>query len=139
MSDEVDYGLEDEHDQRLPSRAEAAAYLSDPRILHWVAEENGIVVGHLACHLIPARAGARRELLLYDIGTRAAHRRRGVGHLLVAALRQWMKETGVEDVWVLAEPEARSFYEACGFVAAPEQPHYMLLALGEAAASTGRK
>jgi hypothetical protein len=30
----------------------APAYLADPGVLHWVAEEDGRVVGELLCHLL---------------------------------------------------------------------------------------
>jgi hypothetical protein len=57
--------------ERPLSAGEAAAYLADPSVVHWVAEEEGRVVGDLLCHLLrlPSRDG--RELLLYSIGVPA--------------------------------------------------------------------
>jgi GNAT superfamily N-acetyltransferase len=95
---------------------EAAAYLADPAVLHWVAEEDGRIVGELLCHLLrlPSRDGL--ELLLYSIGVRASHRRRGVGRALVEEMLRWMRAEGVREVWVLADnPGAEEFYAACGF------------------------
>src|SRR5436309_403242 len=52
------------------SREAAAAYLADPSVLHWVAEEDGAVVGHLLCYVERRRRGDERQLLLYEIGVR---------------------------------------------------------------------
>ena len=96
--------------------AEAAAYLADPAVLHWVAGDDGSVVGELLCHVLPLPSGSGRELLLYSIGVRAAHRRRGVGTALVREMLAWARGGGIEEVWVLADnPGAEAFYAACGF------------------------
>ena len=75
-------------------------------MLHWVAEEDGVVVGHLLCYVELRRAGEARQLLLYEIGVRQASRRRGVGTRLMQAMRQWMKDEGVVEAWVLADNPA---------------------------------
>jgi hypothetical protein len=40
---------------------EAAAYL-EPTVLHWVAEEGGVVLGHLLSYVELRRAGEPRQL-----------------------------------------------------------------------------
>src|SRR5262245_47551463 len=63
--DEADFDLEGRGGPRSPlDPAAAAAYLADPAVLHWVAEEDGAVVGHLLCLVLPRRCGDARELLL---------------------------------------------------------------------------
>ena len=95
---------------------EAAAYLADPAVFHWVAEEGGSVVGELLCHVLRLASGTGRELLLYSIGVRAAHRRRGVGSGLVREMLAWARTEGIDEIWVLADnPEAEAFYTAHGF------------------------
>ena len=95
---------------------EATAYLTDPSVLHWVAEEGGLLVGELLCHVLRLPSGSGRELLLYAIGVRSAHRRRGVGAALVVEMLRWAEEAGIPEVWVLADnPGAEAFYAACGF------------------------
>lgn len=95
---------------------DAAAYLSDPAVLHWVAEEDGVVTGELLCHVLRLPSPTARELLLYSIGVRSSHRRRGVGTALVWEMLRWMEDAGVPEVWVLADnPGAEAFYAACGF------------------------
>jgi len=103
--------------------AAANAYLADPAILHWVAEQDGEVVGDLVCHVQRQSAGDPRELLLYDIGVRATHRRRGIGQRLVATMDAWMADHGVATVWLLADNSgAERFYSACGFHHDEPQP-----------------
>jgi GNAT superfamily N-acetyltransferase len=110
--------------------ADAAAYLTDPAVLHWVAERDGLVVGELLCHLLPLPFGAGRELLLYSIGVREGERRGGVGSALVAAMTGWMREAGVPEAWVLADnPGAEAFYAACGFVRGGEHDQGVLMLL----------
>ena len=85
-------------------------------MLHWVAEEDGRVVGELLCHLLRLPSGTGRELLLYSIGVRESHRRQGVGRALVEVMLRWMRDEGIPEVWVLADnPGAEAFYAACGF------------------------
>jgi aminoglycoside 3-N-acetyltransferase I len=100
----------------LPA-AEASAYLRDPAVVHWVAEVDGVVAGELLCHVLRLPSGTGRELLLYAVGVRAAHRRRGVGTALVGDMLRWARAEGIEVVWVLADnPGAEAFYAASGFV-----------------------
>jgi GNAT superfamily N-acetyltransferase len=116
------------------SASGAAAYFADPGVLHWVAEEDGRVIGELLCHVLrlPSRDG--RELLLYSIGVRGSDRRRGVGRALVGEMIRWMKGAGVPDVWVLADnPAAEAFYAACGFEPGGEGEQGVLMLLNTAA------
>ena len=81
----------------------AAAYLADPAILHWVAEEDGALIGHLLCYV--------------------ERRLRGIGRALLDAMDEWMLSEGVHEAWVLADHrEAEAFYAACGFVLSADQP-----------------
>lgn len=130
-ADEPDFDLAGRSAPRPPlAGVDAAAYLSDPSVLHWVAEEGGGPVGFLLCYLERRRAGAPRQLLVYEIGVREAHRRRGVGRALVGAMREWMAQHDVAEAWVLADnPGAEAFYAACSFVRDEEQPVQMTLSL----------
>lgn len=108
------------------------AYLADPAVLFWAAEDGGAVVGFLSCVVVPLRHGHGRELLLYEIGVHHAWRRKGVGATLLEAMDRWMVDHHVRDVWVLADnPGAVDFYRACGFTAAEDQPVYLTCALAE--------
>lgn len=95
--------------------AEARAFLGDPNVLFFIAERDGAVAGFLSCQLV-RRRNQPAELLLYEIGVRAAERRRGVGRALVGAMNGWMAAHAIVEVWVLADnPGAVEFYRACGF------------------------
>src|SRR5436190_24023011 len=83
--DNAELDLEGRGEPRQPlDPAAAAAYLADPNVLHWVAEADGLVVGTLVCHVLRIDSGEGVELLLYDVGVRASHRRRGIGRRLAA-------------------------------------------------------
>ena len=47
----------------LPPAA-AAAYLSDASVLHWIAEHQGTVVGHLLCYLQRRRRGEACQVMV---------------------------------------------------------------------------
>ena len=113
--------------------SDAAAYLADPAVLHWVAEQGGEVVGELLCHLLRLPSGAGRELLLYAIGVRSRHRRRGIGRALVEEMLRWMEDEDVPEVWVLADnPGAEAFYAGCGFERGADNEQGVLMLLNTA-------
>jgi GNAT superfamily N-acetyltransferase len=117
---------------------DAAAYLADPAVVHWVAEEGSRVVGELLCHVLRLPSGSGRELLLYSVGVRAAHRRRGVGTALLHEMLAWARAQGIEDVWVLADnPGAEAFYAAFGFRHTAEGDRAVYLQLGVAGGKGG--
>jgi ribosomal protein S18 acetylase RimI-like enzyme len=125
--DEADFGLESENAAPL-SLENAAAYLADPHVLHWICSIGDAIAGHTYCHLLRKRAGDPMELLLYDIGVRKEFRRRGVGAALMQAIAEFMREHKIREAWVLASDAAASaFYRSCGYASAPDQPDYMTL------------
>jgi GNAT superfamily N-acetyltransferase len=130
-ADEPDFDVPGRSQPAEPvSRADAAAYLADPTVLHWVAEDDDYVVGDLLCYVERRSTARPRDLLLYEIGVRERYRRRGIGTSLLEAMRKWMEDESVEEVWVLADnPEAEKFYASFGFVRDGEQPVQMTLSL----------
>lgn len=110
------------------SPEDAAAYLADPSVLHWVFESEGQIQGTLQCQLVRKCAGNAREVLLYEIGVRSARRRRGIGRELIQTMLAWMAENQISEAWVLGDnPEAISFYEACGFHVSEDMAVYLTL------------
>ena len=124
--DDADFDVEERSAAKEPlARDDARAFLADANVLFWVVESEGDVVGFLSCQLVRRRA-APPELLLYEIGVRAAQRRHGVGRALVAAMDAWMRARDVREVWVLADNDvAIAFYRACGFEIPDGQATYM--------------
>jgi len=125
--DEAAFDLAGRLRSRPPLSGEAAAaYLCDPGVLHWVAEEEGAVVGHLLCYVQRRRAGDATQLMLYEVGVRDDRRRQGIGSALFAEMEAWMRAARVAHVWVLADnEEAEAFYSACGFSRDESQPVQM--------------
>ena len=69
-----------------------------------------------------APVGTRRELLLYAIGVRTAHRRRGIGTALVREMLAVGARRTHRGGWVVADnPGAEAFYAACGFAPGDEE------------------
>jgi ribosomal protein S18 acetylase RimI-like enzyme len=125
--DDTEYDLEGRSGPMKPLSARAArAFLADPDVLVWIDSRRGVVLGFLYCTLVRLRGGEAKELLLYEIGVRRAHRRGGVGRRLLACMEKWMRAHRVREVWVLADnPGATRFYRACGFRIEREVPVYM--------------
>ena len=116
LADEApDFDLPGREPQTPLGAAAAADYLTSSWVLHWVAEEDGRVLGDIVCHVLPLPYRGT-EMLLYSIGVRKADRRRGVGRALVDEMIRWARGNRIDEVWVLADnPEAEAFYAACGF------------------------
>ena len=129
--EDADFDLDEASGPRPPLGDEAArAHLLDPHVLHWAAWTGSDVVGFIFCLLLPMRKKPAREVLLYEIGVRAAWRRRGVGRRLIAAMTDWMRTEAIETAWVLAgHSGAERFYEACGFQQGTEPATYLELHL----------
>ena len=124
--DEADFDIAGRSEACDPLDDTAArAFLADPNVLFWAAEDANGIFGYLSCQLVRRRA-APPELLLYEIGVRAAQRRRGIGRDLVAAMDAWMHAHDVAEVWVLADnADAVAFYAACGFAIGEGPAVYM--------------
>jgi N-acetylglutamate synthase-like GNAT family acetyltransferase len=133
--DASDFDLAGRTSPELPlSSGDATTYLADPGVLHWIAEDEGRIVGELLCHLLRLPTGPGPELLLYSIGVRTDDRRRGVGSALVQEMLHWMNGVGVPEVWVLADnPGAEDFYAACGFRRGDESEQGVLMLRSAAA------
>jgi ribosomal protein S18 acetylase RimI-like enzyme len=130
-AEDADFDLEGRGGPGRPLAAtDAASYLADPAVRHWVAEEDGRVIGFNLCYVLRRRNDAAREVLLFEIGVRQGARRRGAGRAMVAAMRDFMEREAIEEAWVLADnPGAIALYAACGFVVDEEQGTQMLLTL----------
>ncbi len=126
--EDADFDVAGRGAPRAPLAHDAArAYLTDDGLLHFIAQVEDEVVGHLQCCLLRKRAGPPLEVLLYEIGVRTARRRQGVGRALLNALEVWMKAHHLRELWVLADnPGAVAFYRACGFQPGVPPPVYLM-------------
>ena len=75
------------------------------------------MIGGLTAYVLPKTTSESSELFLYDVAVRKSHQRRGVGRLLMTALRDEAGNAGIEEAFVLADNEdvhALDFYRALG-------------------------
>jgi ribosomal protein S18 acetylase RimI-like enzyme len=137
--EDADFDLEGQGGGLTPlTPVHAQRYLANPGVLHWVAQQEGAVVGFLYCSLVLLRSEPARELLLYEIGVRSAWRRRGVGRALLSHMESWMRNNDVGVVWVCADNAiAVEFYRGCGFSNEAQQPVYMTREIEHHSAKAG--
>jgi len=125
--DDADFDLDGRSSALPPLKpGMAQRYLANPSVLHWVAVQAGVVTGFLYCAHVLLRSHPGHELLLYEIGVRQAHRRKGIGRALLDHMARWMQQNEVSEVWVCAESSvAVDFYRGCGFASEEPQPVYL--------------
>ena len=125
--EEPDFDLKGRGSPLKPLNPEdSRLYLENPNLIHWVAVEDNLVIGHLLCFILPLRNNDRKELILYEIGVRSSYRRKGVGSALINHMYGWMDKHKVGFVWVLADnSDAAEFYKTQGFECDKPQPLYM--------------
>lgn len=107
---------------------EMAALLGRPDTLLLVATESDAIVGyaHAESQVAPATPIKRAAALLHvqAMGVSAAHRGRGVGHALLAAIRAAAAARGCDGVSLEVyafNAAARAFYEREGFAGVRER------------------
>jgi len=125
--DDADFDLEGRSHELPPLKPSMAQrYLANPSVLHWIAFQDRVVTGFLYCAHLLLRTDPGQELLLYEIGVRKAHRRKGVGRALLDHMARWMQSNDIAEVWVCADNRvAVDFYRGCGFSSEEPQPVYM--------------
>lgn len=80
----------------------SAEFLNDPRHHIAVAIESGLVVG-FASGVDYIHPDKPRELWINEVGVSPSHRRRGVGHAVLAALLETARRLGCSSAWVLTD------------------------------------
>lgn len=92
-------------------------FLHNPDNALFVAFEGEQAIGFATAHRLQRFDKRQAEVLLYEIGVDEAFRRQGVGKALIIALKDWGKEVGADEVWVLTENNnqaAQALYVAAG-------------------------
>ena len=60
-----------------------------------------------------------RLAFVYNVYTERAHRRRGLARLIMDAIHDWCRETGIASLALNASTDGRPLYEAMGYQVAP--------------------
>ena len=82
-----------------------------------VAFWDDLPCGFATAYRLQRFAARRSEILLYEIGVDESYRRRGIGAAMVEDVKQWAREVGAHEVWVLTERSndaAMALYRATG-------------------------
>jgi len=90
----------------------------------WLVETpDGQVVGGGGITVLPWPPGPTyfggRLAFVYNVYTDAAHRRRGLGRLVMNAIHAWCRDAGVTSIALNASKDARSLYESMGYAVSP--------------------
>ncbi|GAB1823131.1 N-acetyltransferase family protein [Herbidospora sp. RD11066] len=83
-----------------------------------VADLNGAPAGTADCMVLPnLTRGGRSILFVENVVVAAAHRRRGIGRLLMDAVAELAESAACYKIQLLAadDQQAHTFYQACGF------------------------
>lgn len=91
--------------------------IKNPDNLFLLAFEDNKPVGFLTAHRLQRFDHRKAEILLYEIGVHPDFRRRGIGKALIEECKNWGKEIGADEVWVLTEKDnfpAMAMYQAAG-------------------------
>lgn len=92
-------------------------FLSNANNLFLLAFENEEPVGFLTAHCLQRFDKRKAEVLLYETCVHSNFRKRGIGKALVAECKNWAKEVGADEIWVLTEKDnlpAMSLYRSSG-------------------------
>lgn len=76
-------------------------------------------VGFLTAHRLQRFDKRKAEILLYEIGVSEDFRQKGVGKSLIETVKNWGKEVGADEVWVLTNKSntaANVLYQSQGGV-----------------------
>lgn len=123
---------DDPHDPTFRERLRQywAEMLPDERVIAWLAEEEGAVVGMTALllhHHPPRPFGERRRGYVTSVYVVPAYRRRGIGQALMEAAQEYGREHGLQRLELRTSEQGRSLYAALGF----EPKEVLMLSLEE--------
>jgi ribosomal protein S18 acetylase RimI-like enzyme len=98
-------------------------FLENPDNALFIAFENEEAVGFLTAYRLQRLDERKAEVLLYEISVYKDFRQKGIGKALVEKVKEWAKEVGADEVWVLTNKSnvaANALYNSAG--GKPENP-----------------
>ena len=99
-----------------PTAEDVHSLLTDERTYLFAAMANsGEVIGYALAYRFPALYRPGGLAYLYDIEVAQAHRRKGIGRLLIEAVLRYLKVDGVTEMWLGTDTDneaAQALYSA---------------------------
>ncbi|HMF93663.1 MAG TPA: GNAT family N-acetyltransferase [Vicinamibacterales bacterium] len=98
----------------------------------WLVEtDTGEVAAGAGITVVPWPPGPRypgeRLAFVYNVYTEPAHRRRGLGRLMMDAIHRWCRANGVRSVALNASRDGQRLYEAMGYIESPAPMMFLTL------------
>jgi GNAT superfamily N-acetyltransferase len=69
-----------------------------------------------------------RLAFVYNVYTEPAHRRRGVGRLLMTAIHAWCRDAGITSMALNTSSDGRALYESMGYQVTPNPMMFLAIA-----------
>ena len=79
------------------------SFLADERCITVVATDDDAVIGGLVAYELPKFEQERKEIYIYDLAVKAAHRRRGIATGLIVTLKAIARTRGAYVIYVQAD------------------------------------
>ena len=101
----------------VPRDTYLEAFLADERCITVVAMDDDAVKGGLVAYELPKFEQERKEIYIYDLAVKAAHRRRGIATGLIVTLKAIARARGAYVIYVQADrgdDAAIALYEKLG-------------------------
>jgi len=98
----------------------------------WIEETaDGDVAGGGGATIIPWPPGpeymGHTLAFVYNVYTEPAHRRRGLGRLIMTAIHDWCRTQGIKSIALNASEDGRPMYEALGYQVSPNPMMFLAL------------
>lgn len=106
-----------ETEHPCPDETYQAKLLEYHDFMVYVAMKKDEVVGGLTAYELPMFSGESTEVFIYDLAVKPEFQRQGVGKRLISAIREYCRQQGIKDIFVVANEEdahAVNFYRNTG-------------------------
>ena len=101
----------------VPRESHLESFLADERCITIVAMDGDEVIGGLVAYELLKFEQERKEIYIYDLAVKAAHRRRGIAAGLIVTLKAIARTRGAYVIYVQADrgdDAAIALYESLG-------------------------
>jgi aminoglycoside 3-N-acetyltransferase I len=101
----------------LPKKGYLKKQLSKPDFVAFAAFQNKKLAGGMTAFILPKYYSKGSEIFIYDVAVRKQYQRKGIGKMMMDALKDYSKKEKIKDIFVAANVEdkhALDFYNATG-------------------------